>query len=64
MLASKPTRPGEVDLQFIVRAFSKKHAARKSLSLFFKENYPKIIQKFVRVRKSVKNYICSDVWGG
>ena len=56
-------RPGKVDLQFIVRALSKKHAGGRSFSLihyqkihFFQRKLSKGIQKFMRVRKSVKNW--------
>ena len=49
-------RPGKVDLQFIIRALSKKHVGWRSFSLFITKISKKGIQKFMRVRKSVKNW--------
>ena len=56
-------RPGKVDLQFIVRALSKKYAAGGHFhyllpkTSFFSRKLSKGIQKFMRVRKSVKNWV-------
>lgn len=55
-------RPGKVDLQFIVKAFLKKRAGGRSFFIakifqFLRANLMKAIQKFVKIRKSVKNWM-------
>ena len=54
-------RPGQVDLQFIVKAFSKMHVDRRSFFSIhcrnfslFKTKLLTIIEKIVKVRKLVK----------
>ena len=53
-------RSGKVDLQFIVKSFSKMHAGTRSFFIihyihFFEIKLMEVIHKFVRVRKPVKN---------
>ena len=60
-------RPGKVNLQFIVSFYKKYPGGRSFFTIhyhFFETKLLKVIQKFVRVRKSVKNWSKIIIMGG